>query len=185
MLKRSFDYLISLAGLTIFFPGFILIAILIKIDSKGPVFFIQERVGKDGVPFRLLKFRSMIDKAEKLGHWATESSDPRVTRGGRLLRRMSLDELPQLWNVLRGDMSLVGPRPDLPVQVANYTEYLKERLKVSPGLTGLAQTCGRSDLTPLQRDELDMEYVKTHSLWLDLKILLWTVSRIISMKGTN
>jgi lipopolysaccharide/colanic/teichoic acid biosynthesis glycosyltransferase len=150
-------------------------AVAIKLEDGGPVFYRQRRVGHDGEEFDLLKLRTMVVGAEKLGAgWAVNRGDPRITRVGRVLRRLSLDELPQFWNVLRGDMSLIGPRPTLAYQVEQYTPRQRRRLEVKPGLTGWAQIHGRAKLPWDERIELDLWYVENRSAWLDLKILLRT-----------
>lgn len=182
--KRLFDILVSASLLALVLPLFVVIAFVIKLEGSGPIFFRQVRVGKDGETFRMFKFRSMVPDAEKLGGYSTAQGDPRVTRSGRFLRRTSLDELPQLLNVLLGDMSLVGPRPDVPAQREGYSEQeWKVRHQVRPGITGLAQATVRSDALPGQRKALDLEYVAKASLWMDIKILLWTVKQVLG-KGS-
>ncbi len=183
-LKRATDIVVSVIGLTFLAPVFLLIAAAIKLDSPGPVFFRQERVGKDGRIFRIFKFRTMIQNAadHPLGYH-THDSDPRVTRVGRFLRAYSLDELPQFFNILAGDMSLVGPRPTLPYQVEKYTDFQRRRLLVPPGVTGLAQVNGRNQLTWPQRIERDVWYVDHWSYGLDLKILWQTVGVVLRREG--
>jgi len=188
--KRLMDIVGAVCGLIILSPLFGLIAMLIKIEcSKGSVFFKQVRIGKDGRGFYMFKFRSMCvdaeDKlAELLKHNEIEGAmfkmkdDPRITRVGRFIRRYSLDELPQLWNVLRGDMSLVGPRPPLAREVVEYTEYDKQRLLATPGCTGLWQISGRSHLSFEQMVELDLEYIRNASVGNDVKILYKTVGAV-------
>ncbi len=150
-------------------------ALAVKLEDGGPVLYRQQRVGKDGVEFELLKLRTMVVGAETLGAgYAVEKGDPRITRAGRLLRRLSIDELPQLWNVVRGDMSVIGPRPTLAYQVERYTPRQRRRLEVRPGLTGWAQIHGRATLPWQERIELDVWYVDNRSLPLDLKILART-----------
>jgi lipopolysaccharide/colanic/teichoic acid biosynthesis glycosyltransferase len=152
-----------------------LAALAVKLEGGGPVFYQQLRVGKDGSDFELLKLRTMVVGAETLGAgYAVDEGDPRITRAGRLLRRLSLDELPQLWNVVRGDMSLIGPRPTLRYQVEAYDERQRHRLDVKPGITGWAQIHGRAKLPWAERIELDLFYVERRSPLLDLKILLRT-----------
>ncbi len=194
MLKRSFDLIVSLIGLIVLSPLFAVTAVLIKLDSPGPAFYRAERVGKDGRPFWMYKFRTMFVGADKMGPAITYRNDPRVTRLGRFLRRTKLDELPQLLNVLKGEMSLVGPRPEAPRYVALYSPQQREVLKVKPGITGLAQlayACEEDLLDPdsLDRDyigtilprklALDMEYVDKRSFLFDLKILLRTALTLI------
>jgi lipopolysaccharide/colanic/teichoic acid biosynthesis glycosyltransferase len=156
-------------------PALGLAALAIKLSDGGPVLYRQQRVGKDGVPFELLKLRTMVVGAEKLGAgYAVNRGDPRITRVGRVLRRLSLDELPQLLNVLRGEMSIIGPRPTLRYQVEQYTPRQRRRLEVRPGITGWAQIHGRATLPWEERIELDVWYVEHRSPRVDLKILLRT-----------
>jgi lipopolysaccharide/colanic/teichoic acid biosynthesis glycosyltransferase len=173
--KRAFD-IASSGGLLVLASPFLLgSAVAIKLDDGGPVLYRQRRVGKDGVEFELLKLRTMVVGAEKLGAgYAVDEGDPRITGAGRVLRRLSLDELPQLWNVLRGDMSLIGPRPTLAYQVERYTARQRRRLEVKPGITGWAQVHGRAKLPWDERIELDVWYVEHRSFWLDVKILAKT-----------
>jgi lipopolysaccharide/colanic/teichoic acid biosynthesis glycosyltransferase len=156
-------------------PVLALAALAIKLGDNGPVLYRQTRVGKDGRDFELLKLRTMVVGAEKLGAgYAVNEGDSRITRAGRLLRRLSVDELPQLWNVVRGDMSVIGPRPTLRYQVDAYDERQLHRLDVRPGITGWAQIHGRTKLPWSERIELDLFYVENRSISLDLKILLRT-----------
>jgi lipopolysaccharide/colanic/teichoic acid biosynthesis glycosyltransferase len=173
--RRAFD-VVSSGGLLVLASPFLLgSAVAIKLDDGGPVLYRQRRVGKDAVEFELLKLRTMVVGAENLGAgYAVDEGDPRITRAGRVLRRLSLDELPQLWNVLRGDMSLIGPRPTLAYQVERYTPRQRRRLEVKPGITGWAQVHGRAKLPWDERIELDVWYVEHRSFWLDLKILAKT-----------
>lgn len=173
--KRSFDVAISLVGLILLAIPFAVVAVAIKLDSKGSIFFRQERVGQHGRRFRVWKFRTMIEGAESTGTGIrTSAEDPRITRVGRRLRRLGLDELPQLLNVVRGEMSLVGPRPTVPSQVAAYTERERQRLAVKPGITGLTIIKGRNSLSWPERIEVDLEYVENWAFSLDMKILLLT-----------
>lgn len=193
--KRWFDIIASSTALVLLSGVFLVIAILIKLDDPhGKVFYSQTRIGKDGKQFQMWKFRSMIANADKMveklvdkndvsGAMFKIKSDPRVTRVGRILRKYSLDELPQFYNVLRGDMSLVGPRPPLPREVAKYTSYDRYRLLVIPGVTGLWQVSGRSDLSFEEMVELDLYYIKHACFSEDLKILLKTVSVVIHPNG--
>jgi len=175
-LKRALDVVVSLLGLMLLAVPFALIALAIKLDSKGPVFFRQERVGKDGKRFKTWKFRTMVEGAEEQGLGYTVSQDdPRITRVGRVLRSWGIDELPQLINVLRGEMSLVGPRPTLPYQVEHYDEFQRRRLEVRPGVTSLAVVSGRNALPWAERIKLDVWYIDNFSLGLDLRILLKTL----------
>ncbi len=174
ILKRVFDILASGIALIVLLPIFAVIGIFIKLDSKGPVFFIQERAGKDGKVFRAYKLRTMIDKAVKIGGKKISESDSRITRVGKHLR-WGIDELPQLINVFKGDMSLVGPRPTLLEQVNRYSKEHRRRLEVKPGITGWALINGRNILSWPKKIELDIWYVDHWSLWLDLKILFKTI----------
>jgi lipopolysaccharide/colanic/teichoic acid biosynthesis glycosyltransferase len=150
-------------------------ALAIKLEDRGPVLYRQRRVGREGVEFELLKLRTMVVGAEKQGAgWAVNRGDPRITKVGRLLRRLSVDELPQLWNVVRGEMSLIGPRPTLAYQVERYSDRQRRRLEVKPGITGWAQIHGRAALPWDERIELDVWYVEHRSPLVDLKILLRT-----------
>jgi lipopolysaccharide/colanic/teichoic acid biosynthesis glycosyltransferase len=174
-MNRALDVAGAAAGLAVASPALALSALAIKLEDGGPVLYRQARVGEHGRDFELLKLRTMVVGAEQQGAgWAVNVGDPRITRVGRLLRRLSLDELPQFWNVLRGDMSLIGPRPTLRYQVDQYTPRQRRRLEVKPGLTGWAQIQGRAALPWEERIELDVWYVDHRSPWLDLKILLRT-----------
>jgi lipopolysaccharide/colanic/teichoic acid biosynthesis glycosyltransferase len=173
--NRALDVTAALLGLTVASPLLAAGAIAIKLEDGGPVLFRQFRVGKDGTDFELLKLRTMIEDAERKGAgYAVERGDSRITRVGRILRKTSIDELPQLWNVLRGEMSLIGPRPTLRYQVEKYDERQRQRLAVRPGLTGWAQVHGRATLSWAERIELDVWYVEHRSSRLDLRILLRT-----------
>lgn len=169
-MKRCFDFLISIFILVILSPLLIITAVLIKLTSKGPLLFKQERVGKKGRLFPVYKFRTMTDKVRDLSI-QTFNDDPEITAVGKVIRRLKIDELPQLLNVVKGDMSLVGPRPCLPDLVKDFNESGKKRLLVRPGLTGLAQVNGNIHLSWEERWEYDREYVEEQSFWLDLKIL--------------
>jgi lipopolysaccharide/colanic/teichoic acid biosynthesis glycosyltransferase len=167
-------------------PITLLIALLIRLEDGGPVFFAQERVGKDGLRFRALKFRSMIQNAELQGlGLAVAANDDRITRIGKFIRATSIDELPQLWNVLRGEMSIVGPRPTVQNQVDCYTDFQRRRLEVKPGLTGWAQVNGRNSIPWEKRIELDVWYVDHRSLWLDALIVLRTPLALIPRANTH
>jgi lipopolysaccharide/colanic/teichoic acid biosynthesis glycosyltransferase len=183
-LKRVFDIAVALIALAVLWPVFLVVALAIRLDSPGPALFRQTRVGIGGQSFPMLKFRSMVVDAERVGGYSTAVGDPRITRVGHFIRRTSLDELPQLFNVLRGDMSWVGPRPDVPAQKGNYSDAdWQARHRVRPGITGLAQATLRSAATPAQRLALDLEYVERASLLFDLKILLLTVRQVLG-KGS-
>lgn len=184
-MKRLFDILVSAITLAALLPGLILIALAVRLSDSGPALFKQRRVGLHGSEFQLLKFRSMVVDAALRGSYMTAEADPRVTRIGRFIRRTSLDELPQFVNVLAGDMSLVGPRPDVPAQRALYTdaEWVL-RHSVRPGITGLAQATVRSEATPDERKRLDLEYVIERTFIMDLRIILWTFKQVLG-KGGN
>jgi lipopolysaccharide/colanic/teichoic acid biosynthesis glycosyltransferase len=173
--NRALDVAGASLGLALASPFLAAGALAIKLADGGPVLYRQRRVGKDGREFELFKLRTMVVGAEQQGAgWAVDRGDPRITRVGRLLRRVSLDELPQLWNVVRGEMSLIGPRPTLAYQVEQYTPRQRKRLDVKPGITGWAQIHGRASLPWEQRIELDVWYVENRSPAVDLKILLRT-----------
>jgi lipopolysaccharide/colanic/teichoic acid biosynthesis glycosyltransferase len=173
--NRASDVAIAGAGLVVTSPLLALAALAIKLEDGGPILYRQARVGKDGVDFEVLKLRTMVVGAETMGTgFAVDRGDRRITRVGRVLRRTSIDELPQLWNVLRGDMSVIGPRPTLRYQVEQYDEHQRRRLDVQPGLTGWAQVHGRAALAWADRIELDVWYVDNRSPGLDLRTLLRT-----------
>ncbi len=182
--KEIFDKILSFLAFVVLLPIFLIVAILIKLDSKGPVFFLQERVGKDGKIFKVFKFRTMIVEApEKTKGKYIEKSNPYVTRVGKFLRRSGIDELPQLINVLKGEMGLVGPRPTLPYQVAKYNDFQRKRLIMKPGITSWALIHGRNKLTWPERIKLDVWYVENWSFWLDIKILFKTVWVVAKGEG--
>jgi lipopolysaccharide/colanic/teichoic acid biosynthesis glycosyltransferase len=173
--NRALDVAGASVALALASPVLGLAALAVKLEDGGPVLYRQRRVGRRGEAFELLKLRTMVVGAESQGTgWAVNEGDPRITRVGRLLRRLSLDELPQLWNVVRGEMSLVGPRPTLAYQVERYTPRQRRRLEVKPGITGWAQIHGRARLPWEDRIELDVWYVEHRSPWVDAKILLRT-----------
>ena len=178
ILKRIIDVVVSGIGLIILFPIFVVIVILIKLDSKGPVFFVQERAGKDGKIFRAYKLRTMVDNAVVVGGKKLCQDDLRITRVGKHLR-WGIDELPQLINVFKGDMSMVGPRPTLIEQVNRYSKEHRRRLEVKPGITGWALINGRNTLTWPEKIKLDIWYIDHWSLWLDVKILFKTIWVVI------
>lgn len=182
-LKKIIDFVGATIGLIIFSPLFLTISILIKSDSKGPVFFRQERIGRNGKIFTILKFRSMVEGAEKIAPGlAVSKNDPRITRVGKFLRRWTLDELPQFINVLRGEMSLVGPRPLPRSYFERFDNFSKERLLIKPGIVSLVDIRGREMLPWEERFKLDVWYVKHWSLWLDLKIL-FLIPFIVFLRG--
>lgn len=183
-LKRIFDIALSAFFLLTFSPLYFLIALAIKRDDGGPVLYVQDRVGKDGKAFRCYKFRTMVVGAENKGlGLEVAQNDPRITRVGRLLRHWTLDEIPQLLNVLKGDMSIVGPRPTVPSQVARYTPWQRRRLEVKPGLAGWAWIHGRNNPPWAERIELDVWYVDHWSLRLDLYILLKAFLKLFRREG--
>jgi lipopolysaccharide/colanic/teichoic acid biosynthesis glycosyltransferase len=174
-LRRVLDVVGAGAGLVLAAPLLAAAAIAVKLEDGGPVLYRQQRIGQNGEEFDLLKLRTMVVGAEREGAgWAVDHGDPRITRVGRVLRRLSLDEVPQLWNVVHGEMSLVGPRPTLAYQVEQYSPRQRRRLEVKPGITGWAQVNGRARLRWADRIELDVWYVENRSVWLDLKILART-----------
>jgi Undecaprenyl-phosphate galactose phosphotransferase WbaP len=197
-LKRCLDISLLFLGAALALPLIGLVALVIKLGSRGPVFFSQERIGRNGRHFQALKFRTMVPNGDDIltAHLAAHPEerivwrrnrklkcDPRVTWIGRILRRASLDELPQLWNVLRGEMSLVGPRPMMREEIPEYGDQFEVCIQVLPGITGLWQVSGRANTSFQQRVALDVEYAMTRSLWLDLRILLRTVPVVISRHG--
>ena len=183
-MSRPLDLLLAAAALVVTSPLHALAALAVRLESPGPVLFRQHRVGLDGEPFEMLKLRTMVTGAEHRGAGlAVNEGDPRITRVGALLRRLSLDELPNLVNVLRGEMSVVGPRPTLQVQVDQYTPRQRRRLEVRPGITGWAQVNGRASLPWAERIELDVWYVEHRSLALDLRILVRTVGTLVAGGG--
>lgn len=194
-IKRLFDIIASALALVILSPLLLIIAICIKVDDpKGPVFYSQIRVGKDGKHFKMFKFRSMVTNADQLlaklraknevdGAMFKIKNDPRITRVGRVIRKYSLDELPQLANVVLGSMSIVGPRPPLVSEVTEYTDYDKQRLMVKPGATGMWQVGGRNDVSFDEMVRLDLTYIQERSIWLDLKIMFETVKIMIVPNG--
>jgi lipopolysaccharide/colanic/teichoic acid biosynthesis glycosyltransferase len=183
-LRRLLDIVVASAALVLSAPVLGLAALAIRLETPGPVIYRQRRVGRGGVPFEMLKLRTMVSGAEHIGAGlAVNQGDPRITRVGALLRRFSLDELPNLVNVLRGEMSVVGPRPTVQVQVDQYTDRQRRRLEVKPGITGWAQVNGRASLPWHERIELDVWYVDHQSLRLDLRILALTVRMLASGDG--
>jgi lipopolysaccharide/colanic/teichoic acid biosynthesis glycosyltransferase len=184
--RRIFDVAVAATALLLASPLLALAALWIRLESPGGVLYRQRRIGKDGRPFDVLKLRTMVAGAETMGSGlAIEQGDARITRSGRLLRRTSLDELPNLVNVLRGEMSIIGPRPTVPVQVDRYTDRQRGRLAVKPGITGWAQVHGRVALPWDERIELDLHYVEHRSLRMDLEILRRTVRLVLSGEGSE
>ena len=196
VIKRLIDVVCSFLGVLVLSPLFIIIAIIIKTTSKGPVFFSQRRVGKNGKEFYMYKFRSMVVNAEELkeklsaqnemsGPMFKMKDDPRVTKVGKFIRKTSIDELPQLWNVLKGDMSLVGPRPSLPKEVAQFEDWMYKRLEVKPGLTCYWQVSGRNNIDFEDWMKLDVKYVKERNLWIDIKLIFKTVGVLFGDKNAH
>ena len=196
VIKRLIDIVCSFLGVLILSPLFVIIAIIIKTTSKGPVFFSQKRVGKDGKEFDMYKFRSMVVNAEELkeklaaqnemsGPMFKMKDDPRVTKVGKFIRKTSIDELPQLWNVLKGDMSLVGPRPSLPKEVAQFEDWMYKRLEVKPGLTCYWQVSGRNNIDFEDWMKLDCKYVDEKNTWVDIKLIFKTVGVLFGDKNAH
>ena len=183
ILKRGLDIVISLSALILLWPILLLIVIAIRLGSKGPAVFKQERAGKDGKPFVFYKFRTMTIESDPFGASPKSGRDPRLTKTGRILREYSLDELPQLFNIVKGDMSIVGPRPLYLSQISEWSEREKKRLLVKPGLTGLAQISGRGELTREEKLALDVKYVETAGFSADVKIVLATIACVFRRKG--
>jgi lipopolysaccharide/colanic/teichoic acid biosynthesis glycosyltransferase len=184
MARRAFDVVVAGSALLVASPFLALAVVAIRLESRGKAIYRQRRVGKDGRPFDVLKLRTMVSGAERMGAGlAVSEGDTRITRVGRLLRRTSLDEMPNLVNVLRGEMAIVGPRPTVPVQVDRYTERQRGRLAVKPGITGWAQVNGRTELPWDERIELDLWYIEHRSWRLDLRILWLTVRMVFGGHG--
>jgi len=193
--KRVLDLAVVIPLLVLLSPLLLLMALVIKLWDRGPVLFVQTRVGERGREFRCFKFRSMVPDAEKLKDQLLDQNehpdqrtfkmyrDPRITWIGRIIRKTSIDELPQLWNVVRGDMSLVGPRPPVPDEVNLYSDDDRKRLEVRPGITCIWQVSGRGNLPFSEQVRLDLEYIHNRSLWLDLKLLLLTIPAVFSGRG--
>jgi lipopolysaccharide/colanic/teichoic acid biosynthesis glycosyltransferase len=192
--KRPLDLFVGMAATVALLPLIACLAAIVRLDSPGPVFFRQERLGRAGIPFRMWKFRSMHHDSDDGRHRAAASAwfaaqpaaggyktlaDPRITRSGRFLRRTSLDELPQLFNVVRGEMSLVGPRPGIAYELSHYLPWYFERQRVKPGMTGLWQVSGRDRVSAQQMMTLDVRYVRERTLWLDFKILVLTLPALM------
>lgn len=199
MLKRLFDITFSVTGLVLLFPFSVLFTILIKLESKGPVFYRGTRIGKIGKPFRIFKFRTMVVNAEKIGGPSTADDDARITKTGKYLRKYKLDELPQIINVLKGEMSFVGPRPQVPADVALYTREERAILNVRPGMTDWASIKFHNEGEILRgspdpdqayvekirpgKIKLELEYVRTHPFWVDLKILMKTMQTLFDTRA--
>jgi len=184
-IKRAVDIVFSFTALLLLVPFMVIIAALIKLTSKGTILFVQDRLGKDGKIFKLYKFRTMIPGAVNIGSGlSVGEKDSRITKIGAILRKTSLDELPQLFNVLKGDISLVGPRPAVPEHLDYYGDSERRRLKMKPGITGLAMVKGRASIPWSKRIECDIEYVNKFNLWLDLVIILKTAWVVLTRKNT-
>lgn len=186
--KRIFDFILAFLAVVILIIPMLIIALIIRIDSKGPVLFRQDRLGKDGKPFVIFKFRTMVLDAEVDGPVWAKPDDERCTAVGKFLRHCRLDELPQLINILRGEMSFVGPRPERPCFYEEFEKYIKgfsNRLAVTPGLTGLAQINGGYDLMPEEKILYDMEYIKKRTFWMDIKLMFKTVKLVFTHEGAR
>ncbi|MFR2067110.1 sugar transferase [Clostridium sp.] len=194
--KRGIDVIVAGVGLILLSPIITIVACAIKLTSKGPIFFLQKRVGKNGKLFNMYKFRSMVVNAEELkeklkhknemsGPMFKMKDDPRVTKVGKFIRKTSLDELPQLWNVLKGDMSLVGPRPSLPKEVEQFDSWMFKRLTVRPGLTCYWQVSGRNNIDFEDWMKLDVKYVEERNLWIDIKLIFKTVGVLFGDKNAH
>jgi Undecaprenyl-phosphate galactose phosphotransferase WbaP len=198
--KRLFDIVFSLLVLILFSPVYLILALLIALSSEGPIFYVQERIGQNYKPFNCIKFRTMVTNADEILVQMMETSpqlrqefessfklkkDPRITKIGRFLRITSLDEFPQFWNVLKGDMSVVGPRPLVAEELPKYGHHIEQVLTIKPGITGLWQVSGRNDIPYPRRVQIDLHYVKSKTLWLDLWIILKTIDVVIMPKNNG
>ena len=185
-MKRFFDIIISVTAVFLLSPILIIASIMIKVDSSGDILFKQKRVGKLGKPFFIYKLRSMVENADKQGLYQTKENDIRITKVGKFIRRTSIDELPQLLNVIQGDMSLVGPRPNVFAQKELYTEgEWEKRNSVRPGITGLAQALIRSSGAPDERTRLDLKYIDKQSFFYDIYIIILTVKQVLFKGSSN
>ena len=183
IIKRMFDLILSCVLIVLLSPVMLILAVAIKLDSPGTVMFRQVRVTQYGKEFRIFKFRTMVQNAQQLGTQVTVKGDSRITRMGHLLRKCRLDELPQLFNILKGEMTFVGPRPPLVSEVEKYNSYQRQRLGVKQGLTCFWQCSGRNNIGFEEWVALDLKYIKTRGIWTDIKILLKTVSAVLRMDG--
>lgn len=185
-IKRFLDFIFALILLIILLPLFIVLIVIIRIESRGPAFYKQQRVGMRGKIFKIYKFRSMVVNSDKLGSLSTASNDPRITAVGKMLRKTSIDELPQLINIILGQMSFIGPRPDVEKYLELFSnEHLEKRLSVRPGITGFSQISGRSSISLEERIVCDEQYVDKISLKFDVYILFMTIKKIIIRDGVN
>ncbi len=182
-IKRFTDILFSLLTLLIFSPLLLICMLMVKLESKGPAIFVQKRVGVDGKIFNMYKLRGMVDKAESLGPALTQVDDPRLTKTGKLFRRLSIDELPQVVNVLLGDMSIVGPRPEVISLTEDYTDEMRQIFKYKPGITGISQLNGRQTLTPEKRIKMELEYYSQANFFTDLMLVLKTPYIVFTNEG--
>ena len=196
VIKRIIDVICALCGILLLIPVMIVVAIWIKLESKGAIFFKQERVGQNGKLFLMYKFRSMCtdaeylldklqDKNEMSGPMFKIKNDPRVTKAGKFIRKTSIDELPQLFNILRGEMSIVGPRPSLPKEVAQFTSFQKQRLVAKPGLTCYWQVRGRSDVSFEEWMEMDVQYIEERNTWIDISLIFMTMGVLFGDEGAR
>lgn len=182
-IKRLTDIIFSTLILVFTSPVLLITAIAIKIESKGPVLFVQERTGLNGRPFRMIKFRGMVVNALEIGPELTQENDPRITKVGKFLRRTSIDEIPNFINVLKGEMSLVGPRPEITSITSMYNDFQKKVFEFKPGVTGISQIRGRQKLTPAERVKMEIEYYKQPTIWSDFLIILTTFKIVWSNEG--
>lgn len=183
ILKRCSDLILSFLILIFSLPVLIIVAVAIKLDSKGPVFFVHERTGQHGKKFKMIKFRGMVQNAHKIGPELTQNNDPRITRVGKILRRTSIDEIPQVINVIKGEMSIVGPRPEIISITSQYNEEQRKVFEFKPGITGHSQVNGRQMLTPHERVKMEVDYYSNENFWDDLLIILATFKVIWSNEG--
>ncbi len=182
-IKRFTDIIISIITLILFSPILLISMIAVKLDSKGPAFFLHERTGLNGKPFKMIKFRGMVDNALAVGPELTQPNDPRITRVGKILRRTSIDEIPQVINVLKGEMSIIGPRPEIISITSKYNDYQKKVFEFKPGITGISQVSGRQMLTPDERTKMEIDYYSKETFWSDLKIFIKTFIVILTNEG--
>lgn len=185
LIKRLTDIVLSFLILVFTLPITLIAAAAVKIETAGPVFFIHERTGLGGKNFRMIKFRGMVNNALSIGPVLTQVNDPRLTKVGKFLRRTSIDEIPNFINVLKGDMSIVGPRPEMPSLTAEYSDYERQIFNYKPGVTGFSQVNGRQMMTPQQRTEMELKYYSNANFWSDMVILLKTFKVVVSNEGNT